>query len=76
MLAEDLGARVLNVPAQDSIRAIVATVREERATLVVMRHVPHAGLRRFRGRPRVDELLDRLDNVDIYLVETTSRRHT
>ena len=74
MLAEDLGARVLSVPAQDPVQAIVTTVREEQATLVVMRHVPHAGWRRFGGRPLVDELLDRLDNVDVHLVETTKKR--
>jgi two-component system sensor histidine kinase KdpD len=74
MLAEDLGARLVTLSSQDTVQAIVTTVREERATLIVMRHVPHAGWRRFGGRPLVDDLLDRLDNVDIYLVETTPKR--
>lgn len=69
-LAEDLGARVRMLPAQEPVRAIVAAVREERATLLVMRHLPHAGWRRWGRRPLVDELFERLDNVDIYLVRT------
>jgi len=76
MLAEDLGAQVRVVLALDTVTAIEATVREERATLIVMRHLPHAGWRRFGGRPLVDELFERLDNVDIYLVETAPQRNS
>lgn len=74
MLAEDLGARVRTLSSQNTVQAIVAAVREERATLIVMRHIPHAGWRRFGGRPLIDDILDQLDNVDIYLVETTPKR--
>lgn len=76
MLAEDLGATVRTLSSSNLVQAVVETVREERATLVVMRHVPHAGWRRLSSRSLVDELFYRLDNVDIYLVEAATRRQS
>jgi two-component system sensor histidine kinase KdpD len=71
VLAEDLGARVRIVEARDVAAAIVETVQDEHATLVVMRHVRSSGMRRLTGPSLVDQLMDRLDNVDIHLVEGT-----
>ena len=71
VLAEDLGARVRIVEARDVAPAMVETVQDEHATLVVMRHVRSSGLRRLTGPSLVDQLMDRLDNVDIHLVEGT-----
>ena len=68
-LAEDLGMRVRVVETSEPTEAIVDVVREEHATLVVMRYVPESGWRRLGRKSLVDELLERLDNVDIHLVE-------
>jgi two-component system sensor histidine kinase KdpD len=72
LLAEDLGARVRIVEARDLVPAIVATVRDEHATLIVMRHVRGSAWRRLSGPSLVEALLDRLDNVDIHLVEAAT----
>jgi two-component system sensor histidine kinase KdpD len=70
-LAEDLGMRVRLVETAERAPAIAAAVREEHATLLVMRYARESGWRRLRGPSLVDELLARLDNVDIHLVEGT-----
>lgn len=70
-LAEDLGMRVRLIETADRAPAIAAAVREDHATLIVMRYARESGWRRLRGPSLVDELLDRLDNVDIHLVEGT-----
>ena len=70
-LAEDLGMRTRVIATDEPpAEAIAAAVRDEHATLIVMRHVRETGWRRLRGSSLVDELLDRLDNVDIHLVES------
>lgn len=69
VMAEDLGARVRIIEGQNAAPAIAEAVRDEHATLIVMRHVRSSGWRRLTGPSLVDELLDRLDNVDIHLVE-------
>lgn len=74
LLAEDLGARVRVIEAADHAAGIAGAVREEHATLIVMRHVRETGWNRLRGRSLVDELLDQLDNVDIHLVEAPRSR--
>jgi two-component system, OmpR family, sensor histidine kinase KdpD len=71
VMAEDLGARVRIIEAQSVAPAIAEAVRDEHATLIVMRHVRSSGWRRLAGPSLVDELLDRLDNVDIHIVEGT-----
>ena len=71
LLAEDLGARVRIVEAREVAPAIAEVVQDEHATLVVMRHVRISGLRRLAGPSLVDQLMERLDNVDIHLVEGT-----
>lgn len=68
-LAEDLGMRTRVVEGTSAADAIAEVVRDENATLIVMRHVRETGWRRLRGETLVDALLDRLDNVDIHLVE-------
>jgi two-component system sensor histidine kinase KdpD len=69
-LAEDLGMRVRVLETADVPGSIAAVVREEHATLIVMRYVREGGWRRLFAKSLVDDLLDRLDNVDIHLVET------
>lgn len=71
LLAEDLGAQMRVVEVAWTAPAIADLVREEHATLIVMRHVRESAWQRMRGPSLVDDLLDRLDNVDIMLVETT-----
>lgn len=68
-LAEDLGMRIRFIETSDAVMGIADAVREEQATLIVMRHVRESGWRKLRGESLVDGLLDRLDNVDIHLVE-------
>jgi two-component system sensor histidine kinase KdpD len=68
-LAEDLGAAIRLLPADDPVEALAAVAREENVTTLVLGHAPHAGWRsRFRT-PLADRLLHRLDNVAIHLVE-------
>lgn len=74
LLAEDLGARVRIIAARDASAAIVDAVRDERATLIVMRHIRRSGPRWLSGPSLADQLFERLDNVDIHLVETAGGR--
>jgi two-component system sensor histidine kinase KdpD len=73
-LAEDLGARTREVEASDLAEGIASIVREEHATLIVLRYVRSEGWRRLRGESLIDRLLERLDTVDIYLVESDGTR--
>jgi two-component system sensor histidine kinase KdpD len=68
-LAEDLGMRTRLIETDDPAAGIAAAVRDEHATLIVMRHVRESGWKRLSGKSLIDALLDRLDNVDIHLVE-------
>jgi two-component system sensor histidine kinase KdpD len=71
VMAEDLGARTRLIETNDPVLGIVDAVRDEHATLIVMRHIRQTGWRWPREASIVDRLLDRLDNVDIHLVEAT-----
>jgi two-component system sensor histidine kinase KdpD len=71
MLAEDLGGRVHVIETTDAVLGITEAVREEHVTVIVMRHVRQRAWQRLRGGSLVDELLDRLDNVDVHLVEAS-----
>ncbi|MFT4036707.1 MAG: universal stress protein [Thermomicrobiales bacterium] len=73
-VAEDLGARVRPVAAGDVADAIAQAAREERATLIVMRHERRAGWRRRLERSLADLLFEQLDNVAIHLVEAPAPR--
>jgi two-component system sensor histidine kinase KdpD len=73
-LADDLGMRTRVVEGTIAADAIADAVRDEHATLIVMRHERESGWRRLRGDSLVDALLDRLDNVDIHLVEAGRTR--
>ncbi|MFN8591735.1 MAG: universal stress protein [Thermomicrobiales bacterium] len=73
-VAEDLGMRVRLIAAGNPAAVIAAAVRAEHATLIVMRHEHHRGWRRIGAKLLVDDLLDRLDNVDIHLVESSNPR--
>jgi K+-sensing histidine kinase KdpD len=68
-LAEDLGMQTRLIETNDPAAGIAAAVREDHATLIVMRHVRESGWKRLSGTSRGDALLDRLDNMDIHLVE-------
>jgi two-component system sensor histidine kinase KdpD len=72
-LAEDLGMRVRIVESSNVAASVADVVRDEHATLIVMRYVREKGWRRMMGPSLVDALLDQLDNVDIHLVEGTIR---
>ena len=69
LMAEDLGARTRTIETADPVAGIAEAVHDEHATLIVMRHARDSGWRRLRGESLVDALMDRLDNVDIHLVE-------
>jgi two-component system sensor histidine kinase KdpD len=69
LMAEDLGARVRIIEAPRAAPAIATAVRDEHATLLVMRHTPASRWRRFTSPSLVDELFTLLANVDIHLVE-------
>ena len=71
LLAEDLGARVRPIEATSFAPAIADAVRDEHATLIVMRHIRKTGWRRVFEASLVDALLDLLDNVDLHIVEAT-----
>jgi two-component system, OmpR family, sensor histidine kinase KdpD len=73
-LAEDLGMRTRVIEAAAMVMGIAAAVREEHATLIVMRHVPKRGLLRLARGSLVEELFALLDNVDIHLVEGRTDR--
>ena len=68
-LAEDLGAQTRQVEGQHLVPTIVEFIRAENATLVVVGHTSEGRWRRFLRKSLVDQLLERLDNVDIHLVE-------
>lgn len=68
-LAEDLGMRIRVSEADHLVQGIAAAVRDENATLIVLRHVRDQAWTRLLRRPLVDELFAHLDNVDIHLVE-------
>jgi two-component system, OmpR family, sensor histidine kinase KdpD len=71
VMAEDLGARTRVIETNDPVAGIADAVLDEHATLIVMRHIRQSGWRWPREASIVDRLLDRLDNVDIHLVEAT-----
>jgi K+-sensing histidine kinase KdpD len=77
-LAEDLGARTRLLEtgsgAEDPAAMLAKAVRDEHATLVVMRYQRPTGWQRLRGASFVDGLMARLENVDVHLVETTGGR--
>lgn len=71
VMAEDLGARTRVIETNDPVAGIADAVLDEHATLIVMRHIRQSGWRWPHEASIVDKLLDRLDNVDIHLVEAT-----
>ena len=70
LMAEDLGARARIIETADAVAGIADAVRDEHATLIVMRHVRAVRLAPACGANRWStSCMDRLDNVDIHLVE-------
>jgi two-component system sensor histidine kinase KdpD len=65
-LAEDLGATVLTVVDASMIRGLVRLIEQHNVTDIVLSR-PERG-RRWFGRTLPDQLVDRLDGVDIHLV--------
>jgi two-component system sensor histidine kinase KdpD len=63
--ASDLGADVVRVEAPDVAAGLERVATARRATRIVLPHQALTGLRRLRERPLVDELLERLPEVEI-----------
>jgi two-component system sensor histidine kinase KdpD len=73
-LAEDLGASSLIVESDDLGAKLAEVVQEQHGTLVVLPHRPAKRWTRITGRSLVDQLMERLENVDIHLVEAKPRK--
>ena len=73
-LAEDLGAETRIVQGRSVATALAGIVNAENPTLVVLGHVPQGRWRRFFRSSLVDQLLAKLDHVDIHLVEVEEDR--
>ncbi len=72
-LAEDLGIATRVVEGADEAEALAAAAQDLHATVIVLGHTAGNRWSHLR-RPLADRLLDRLDGVDIHLVERRDRR--
>jgi two-component system sensor histidine kinase KdpD len=68
-LAEDLGASPRILEGDRVAPALAKLVHDENVSTVVLGHVPASGWRRLVSKPLADELLTRVDNVAVQLVE-------
>jgi two-component system sensor histidine kinase KdpD len=71
--ATDLGAEVIRVEAADVASGIGQVAESRSATHIVLPHHELTGLRRLRGRPLVDVLLERLPDVEVHVVGGPAR---
>jgi two-component system sensor histidine kinase KdpD len=69
LLAEDLGARIESVTARSTAYALASLAKRENATIVVIGHRPATWWEQIWRRSVVDQLLQQLENVDVYVVE-------
>jgi two-component system sensor histidine kinase KdpD len=69
VLAEDLGAEVRVEEGADRAATIARVLKEENANLLVLGYAPGGRYRMLIGRSLIDQILARVQNVDIYLVE-------
>ena len=66
--AVDLGAELVRVETTDIASGIEEVARLRRATHVVLPHRELKGLKRFTQRPLVDELVERLPDLEVHSV--------
>ena len=72
--AVDLGAEVVRVEAKDLLSGIEEVARTRRATHLVLPYHGSTGFRRVLDRPLVDQLMERLPDVELHIVGATGRR--
>jgi two-component system sensor histidine kinase KdpD len=66
--AVDLGADVVQVEANDLVSGIVQVARSRRATHVVIPYREVGGVKRFTERPLVDQIIERLPELEVHVV--------
>jgi len=66
--AVDLGAEIVRIEAPDAATGIERVARQRKATHVVVPHDPPTGLRRLTERALVDQLLERLPDIEVHSV--------
>jgi two-component system, OmpR family, sensor histidine kinase KdpD len=66
--AVDLGAEVVRVEAPDLATGIEEVARSRQATHLVLPHHELTGVRRLRERPLVDQILQRLPELEVHAV--------
>jgi two-component system, OmpR family, sensor histidine kinase KdpD len=72
--AVDLGADVVRVEAADVATGVEQVARDRKATHVVVPHVEVTGIRRLRERSLVDQLLERLPDIEVHAIAAPTRR--
>lgn len=71
--AVDLGANVVRVDAEDIASGVEQVARARRATHLVVPHRKLSGLKRLTERSLVDELLERLPDVEVHAVAASEK---
>jgi two-component system sensor histidine kinase KdpD len=66
--AVDLGAELVRVEARDVASGLEQVARARRATHLVVPHHGLSGLKRLTERPLVDQILERLPDVEVHAV--------
>ncbi len=69
VLAEDLGASVRVIGARSVADGLAEMAKQENASIVVIGHAPHSRWSQLMRQSLVDQLLHKLENVDVYVVE-------
>jgi two-component system sensor histidine kinase KdpD len=69
--AVDLGAEVVRIEADDAAGGLVRAAEIRRATHVFVPHAEISGFRRLRERSVVDQVLERLPDVEVHAVAAT-----
>lgn len=71
--AVDLGADVVRVDAEDIASGVEQVARARRATQLVVPHRKLSGIKRLTERSLVDELLERLPDVEVHAVAASEK---
>jgi two-component system sensor histidine kinase KdpD len=66
--ATDLGAEILRIDARDIATGLIDVARARGATHIVLPYQEATGLRRVLERPLVDQLIERLPEVEVHVV--------
>jgi K+-sensing histidine kinase KdpD len=66
--AVDLGAQLVRIEAKDTVTGLVDVSRSRGAKHVVIAHAPTKGLSRLRGPSLLDQLLERLPELEVHVV--------